>query len=85
MRKYIYIIGVAITLLLASCSGDAYLNAIPQGSTALISIDVAKSAEETGKTTSADVLKQLLRVTDVSDCGIDLSEKLYLFESWSCS
>ena len=81
MRKYIYIIGVAITLLLASCSGDAYLNAIPQGSTALISIDVAKSAEETGKTTSADVLKQLLRVTDVSDCGIDLSEKLYLFEA----
>ena len=26
-------------------------------------------------------MKQLLRVTDVSDCGIDLSEKLYLFEA----
>ena len=81
MKQSFYFTAVILLALLSSCSGDAYLKAIPKGSTALISIDVAKVAEESGKTDSGDLLKQLFRVSDVTDCGIDLSEKIYLFEA----
>lgn len=67
------------TSFLVSCSGNDYLNAIPAKSSAIVSIDVAKLAEQSGKTTNANVLKQLFRVSDVGDCGIDLSANIYLF------
>lgn len=67
--------------LLSSCSGSDYVNAIPAGSTALISIDMQKMAEENHLGDKAGVLKSLLHVDDVSDCGIDVSSKLYLFET----
>ena len=70
-------------MLLTSCSGTGYLNAIPSESKALISFDLegmAKDAKATdGK--KSEVLKQLLHVDDLSDCGIDLSQKLYMFIS----
>lgn len=67
--------------LLSSCSGSDYVNAIPAGSTAVISVDMQKLAEAHHAQDKAAVLKSLLHVDDVTDCGIDVSEKLYLFES----
>jgi len=67
--------------LLTSCSGSDYVNAIPANSTAVISVDMQKMAENNQAADKAGVLKSLLHVEDVTDCGIDVSEKLYLFES----
>lgn len=68
-------------ILLSSCSGSDYVNAIPSGSTALISIDMQKMAEKGDMSDKAALLKSLLHVEDVSDCGIDVEKKVYLFES----
>lgn len=67
--------------LFTSCSGSDYINAIPANSSAIISIDMPKMAETNHMDDKAGVLKSLLHVDDVSDCGIDVEEKLYLFES----
>lgn len=67
---------VSSSMGLVSCSGD-YIDAIPDGSRALISIDL--QAEDTPKGHQADVLKSVLSIDDPDDCGIDLQEKLYLF------
>ena len=72
---------VAVFVLLSSCSGSDYLHAIPAKSTALISIDLPKMAGDDAVEDKASVLKAMLHVDDVSDCGIDLESKLYLFES----
>lgn len=71
----------AFAMLLSSCSGSDYINVIPKSSTALISIDMQKMAETNHLADKATVLKSLLHVDDVADCGIDASEKLYLFET----
>ncbi len=69
------------TMLLMACSGNDYLNAIPSESTALIAIDASKVAQERGMANQEQVLKGLLQVDDVADCGIDLQQKIYLFET----
>ena len=80
--KCIWVLGLAFMMLaFNSCSGSDYLNAIPEKSTALISMDMQKLAEENHISDNANVLKSMLHVEDPSDCGIDLKEKLYLFES----
>ncbi len=61
---------------LASCSGD-YVDAIPDGSRALISIDLQAAGAQGER--QADVLKTVLGVDHPDDCGIDLQEKIYLF------
>lgn len=71
----------AFVLLLSSCSGNDYMNAIPRGSTALISLDMEKMAESHQIADQSAVLKSLLHVDDVSDCGIDVSQKVFLFET----
>lgn len=82
MNFRMVLMGLALCLcLLASCSGSDYLNAIPSSSSAVISIDMQQMAERHHMADKANVLKSLLHVDDVSDCGIDLSEKLYLFET----
>lgn len=72
---------VLLVVVLGSCSGSDYLNAIPGKSTAIISLDMQKIAEENHVDDKAAVLKSMLHVDDASDCGIDFSEKMYLFES----
>ena len=64
-----------------SCSGSDYINAIPANSSAVISIDMQKMAENNPQVSRTGVLKSLLHVEDVAECGIDVSEKLYLFET----
>ncbi len=67
--------------MLASCSGSDYLNAIPKKSTAIISVDMQQMASDVHAEDKAGMLKSLLHVDDVDKCGIDISEKMYLFES----
>lgn len=79
MRRSLYILAslhlyIFLALLLASCSSD-YRSALPSGSTAIVAIDAADeslSALTTG-------LRGVLGVDDISQCGIDLAEPLYLF------
>ena len=79
MKKF-PVLFVVIASMLCSCSSDDYLNAIPSDSVALLSVDVANATGE-AKGVNATLLKSFFRVSDVSDCGIDLSSKIYLFES----
>ncbi|MBO4826934.1 MAG: DUF4836 family protein [Prevotella sp.] len=83
MKKKNIILSILLTLLLmlaTACSDGDYLNAIPEGSTALLSIDMAKAQDENGADKQR-LLSQLLGVDNPKDCGIDLDAKLYLFES----
>ena len=66
---------------LTSCSGDDYLNAIPAKSTALVSVDLQALSTRSGMEDKAGALKKILHVDDLSGCGIDFSEKVYLFET----
>ncbi len=72
-----------LTALLSSCSGDDYVNAVPGNSIALVSVDLRKMADEcTGNDVdNARLLNALLHVENAGDCGIDLSEKIYMFEA----
>lgn len=73
MKKTLLLLGAAFMMLLSSCSEKEYTDVIPRGSTALMSIDLQQSG--------TDVLQSLFGLSDTQDCGIDLSAKLYLFES----
>lgn len=68
--------------LLASCSSD-YVNVIPSGATALMSFDMASIAQQThiDEDNKQNALKKIFHVDDVTDCGLDLTEKLYAFET----
>lgn len=79
MKHIIYLLLLAIVPFVSSCSGDDYVNAIPDGSSALISIDLSKM-EPVGKE-KADLLKDLLHIDNVDESGIDVSAKLFLFET----
>ena len=82
MRKICWRLMLPLLLLsLAACSGDDYLNAIPSESKALMSIDASRLMEENGVDGKADVLRKVLGIDNVADCGIDFSAKVFLFES----
>ena len=66
----------SFALLFSSCSGDDYINAIPQSSTLLMSTNPVKL---TG-TGSQHLLKSLLKVSDIDKSGIDFSANVYFFE-----
>lgn len=73
MKKTLLLLGAALVMLLSSCSENEYTDVIPRGSTALMSIDMQQ--------TGTDVLQSLFGLDETQDCGIDLTAKLYLFES----
>lgn len=81
-KSYFYATFLSMILLFSSCSSD-YVNVIPASSTALVSFDLPKMAEQIGsdKADNAATLKSLLHVDDVSDCGINFSDKAYAFET----
>ncbi len=77
-KKHVFGLVFAVcVLLLSSCSDKDYLNAIPGESTVLISMDMQKLSG----TNNQALLKAMLHVSNVDQCGLDLSEKLFLFES----
>lgn len=65
-----------LSCLLTSCSKD-YRSAIPKGSTMLMSIDVTD--KEVGSRFT--VLSDYLMIKDPRACGLDLRDKLYLFQT----
>jgi len=71
----------SLCVMLSACSGSDYLNAIPKKSTALISVDMQQVASDAHAEDKAGMLKSLLHVDDVDKCGIDVSAKMYLFET----
>lgn len=73
-----------ITVLAAclmSCSNDEYLNVIPSDSKALVAIDAAKITEQASGKKNSVLMKAMFHVSDISDCGIDITSKIYIFES----
>lgn len=73
---------VSLAVLFSACSNEDYLNAIPANSIVVASVDIVKmSGQNKGDTQSANLIKDLLQIDDVSDCGLDITSKLYLFES----
>ena len=79
MKKISILFGAAFAMLLSSCSGDEYLNTIPKGSTALVSVDPA--AMVTDRSDQPQVLETLLHLSAGESSGIDPSSKYYLFVS----
>ena len=79
MKKISILFGAAFAMLLSSCSGDEYLNTIPKGSTALVSVDPA--AMVSAPSDQPQVLETLLHLSAGESSGIDPSSKYYLFVS----
>ncbi|MCH4147325.1 MAG: DUF4836 family protein [Prevotella sp.] len=77
MKNVFKIIIAVFAMLLTSCAGSDYFDAIPQESSAIMSIDINKSKIKDNQ----EMLKTFLHVKDINDCGIDLTQKVYLFES----
>ena len=87
MRKTLShsILVLALLFMLAvfsSCSGDDYVNVMPANSTAVLAVDMAASSQQVDDNDGQNnALLQLLRLKTMADCGIDLSAKLYFFET----
>ena len=72
-----YAVLLPMFLILLSCSDDDYLNAIPENSTALLAVDMQDISDKDVSARIADFLK----IENIDACGLDLSAKLYLFET----
>ena len=77
LRNLFYVMALAVATVFSSCSSTDYLNAIPAESSAVISMDMAKLSGVQSPT----VLKAMLHVSNLDNTGLDLSSKLYLFET----
>lgn len=71
---------IACICIYSSCSSDDYIDAIPANSNAIIAVDTKALNEQTGMADN-NIVKSILKVDDVKKCGIDFSNKLYLFET----
>ena len=67
---------MVFAVMLSSCSGDDYINAIPESSTLLMSTNTAKLSG----VGSQQLLKSLLHFKNVDKTGIDFSANVYFFE-----
>lgn len=76
-----FIIASLMIVLMSACSDNDYLNAIPSKSTAVISIDMSRLNGQEQEQNQEHILKTMLHVDDVSKCGLDVKEKVYLFET----
>lgn len=74
LAKAVYI--VLSIILFASCQGNDYVNAIPDDSMMLIKMNTAKLSGAK----SPLILKTLLRVSNIGETGLDLSQNVYFFE-----
>lgn len=71
---------MVVVVVLSACSSDDYVGVVPDGCTALMSIDVPRLAESQ-KGVDARLLRTFFRVSSPDDCGVDLSSKLFLFQT----
>ena len=77
MKKLSYMLVGLLLICLSACTDNSYLNAIPGESTALISMDPARMSG----VNNVAVLKTLLYMTNTNKSGIDVSHRIFLFES----
>lgn len=80
-KTRLFIIASLMIVLMSACSDNDYLNAIPSKSTAVISIDMSRLNGQEQEQNQEHILKTMLHVDDVSKCGLDVKEKVYLFET----
>ncbi len=70
---------LSLTILLSSCSNNDYVNAIPDNSIAVVAVnlqDLVGNGDD-----NLNQLKSLIMVDNIEECGIDVSEKIYVFET----
>lgn len=72
-----YVFFLPLFFLLVSCSKGDYVNVIPENSIAVASID----AQSLFGGDYGSRLGKILKVEKGQDCGVDISEKLYMFET----
>ena len=77
IRSVVACVAWALLSLFSSCSSEDYLNAISDNSTALVAVDAQALIGNNG----SETVKELLKIDDFADCGLDLSARLYLFET----
>lgn len=77
MKNVFKIIIAVFAILFTSCSDSDYLDAIPQGSPAIMSIDLNRSNVKSNQ----EMFKTFLHVKSLKDFGLDITKKIYLFES----
>lgn len=70
-------ISLCLILAMTSCTSDDYIQSIPKNSTALLSIDT----KEIGEDVPATLLQKIFPNEDITNTGIDLSDKLFIFET----
>lgn len=61
----------------SSCASNSYTKAIPTNSTAIMAIDAESFCEEEKDLPQA--ITSLLNISDATKCGLDLSQKIYMF------
>ncbi|MBQ6653842.1 MAG: DUF4836 family protein [Prevotella sp.] len=77
-NKLLALVGhLFLILLLASCSGQDYVSAVPGDCKVVVAIDFGKMSGVDNKA----LLKAVLHVGKVDNCGLDFSEKAYLFST----
>uniref|UniRef100_A0AB33J0W3 DUF4836 family protein n=1 Tax=Prevotella sp. GTC17259 TaxID=3236795 RepID=A0AB33J0W3_9BACT len=77
MKHIRFIIGLLFFNMLLACTDSSYLNSVPSESKALIAINPAKMSG----VDNIVVLKSLLHLKKLDKTGIDLSHRIFLFES----
>lgn len=82
MKRLIFSLTLlASVVVLTSCSGDDYINSIPSRSTAIVKIDASQMYSGEEKSKLAQTVADVLGVENLSDCGLNTSKAIYLFES----
>lgn len=74
------IFAAASVLLVISCSNDDYLNVIPNESIAIASIDLTQNKQYCNDG-DENTFMEILGIDDFSKCGIDISSKIFAFET----
>lgn len=64
----------------SSCASNDYTKAIPTNSTAIMAFDI-ESMKQMGGNDITQSLASLLNINNISKCGLDLSQKIYMFET----
>lgn len=67
--------------ILSSCSSDDYINVIPRNSTAVVAIDSKKIFGESAQTQQLIFIEDLLKISELNNCGLDIDSKFYIFET----